>query len=315
VRLGETEEGAPVELNRLAVDADLTVYLNASTTRGFSGGWKSICVGLSSYASIHAHHSPDTMSMSTEKNRMHDMLDRMGVVVERELGPKRFFKLETILSNPMQVHTVLGGSVGATRAEILRLTREHQPPRRELLDERVDVVLYGVPDWSPYAAFSHLNPILELISTGLGYLGGMVEALGVPGCTVVLATPCRDRWDDVHHPSYREVWERVLPVTRDPNEARELFEPELAARGDYVDKYRTGFGFHPTHAVMALYPLKRLRHAGRVIVAGAEQPHLVRHAGFEPAATVEEALGMARQVHGSDLTMAVVRYPPAASRA
>jgi lactate racemase len=315
VRLGETEDGALVELNRLAVDADLTVYLNASTTRGFSGGWKSICVGLSSYASIHAHHSPDTMSMSTEKNRMHDMLDRMGVVVEREVGPKRFFKLETILSNPMQVHTVLGGSVGATRAEILRLTREHQPPRRELLDERVDVVLYGVPDWSPYAAFSHLNPILELISTGLGYLGGMVEALGVPGCTVVMATPCPDRWDDVHHPSYREVWERALPVTRDPDEARALFEPEFAARGDYVEKYRTGFGFHPTHAVMALYPLKRLRHAGRVIVAGAEQPHLVRRVGFEPAANVEEALGMARQVHGSKITVAVVRYPPAASRA
>ena len=59
----------------------------------------------------------------------------------------------------------------------------------------------------------------------------------------------------------------MLPVTRDPYEARELFEPDLAGREDYIGKYRTGFGFHPTHAVMALYPLKRLRHAGRVIVA------------------------------------------------
>ena len=54
------------------------MYLNASTTRGFSGGWKSICVGLSSYRSIRHHHSPDTMSMSLERNLMHEALDRMG---------------------------------------------------------------------------------------------------------------------------------------------------------------------------------------------------------------------------------------------
>jgi hypothetical protein len=54
-------------------------------------------------------------------------------------------------------------------------------------------------------------------------------------------------------------------------------------REEYIERYRTGFGFHPTHAIMALYPLKRLRHAGRVIVAGAEDPGVVRHAGFEPA--------------------------------
>ena len=169
-----------------------------------------------------------------------------------------------------------------------------------------------MPDWSPYAAFSSLNPILTLISTGLGYLGGMIEAIGKPGCTVILATPCPDRWDHERHPSYREVWDRVLPVTRDPYEARELFEPELASREDYVTKYRTGFGFHPTHAVMALYPLKRLRHAGRVIVAGAESPEIVRHVGFEPAATVEDALAMAAD--GGHPSIAFVRYPPAVNR-
>ena len=105
------------------------------------------------------------------------------------------------------------------------------------------------------------------------------------------------------------MWDRVVPVTRDPYEARELFEPELAAREDYIEKYRRGFGFHPTHAVMALYPLKRLRHARRVIVAGAEDAAVVRHVGFEPAATVEEALRMA----GGE-SVALVAYPPALNR-
>jgi hypothetical protein len=314
VSLGTTAAGHEVDVSRLVTDADLTVYVNASTTRGFSGGWKSICVGLSSYRSIRWHHTPDTMSMSLEKNRMHEILDQMGAVVEAQLGPRRIFKLETVLANPLQVHRVLGGTIGGTRRAVLELTRAHQPARRDLLPEKVDVVLYGVPDWSPYAAFSFMNPILTLISTGLGYLGGMIEALGKPGCTAVLATPCPVRWDEVHHPSYREVWERVLPVTRDPYEARARFEPEFAARPDYLARYRTGFGFHPTHGIMALYPLKRLRHAGRVVVAGAEDPAAVRHVGFEPVATVADALALAAGVHGPHPSLAVVRYPPAVSR-
>jgi lactate racemase-like protein len=312
--LGDTERGHPVDVSKHVTDSDLTIYLNTSTTRGFSGGWKSVCVGLSSYRSIRSHHDPDTMSMSLERNRMHEILEAMGRVVVDELGRDRIFKIETLLANPLQVHRIVAGDVDACRAVVLDVTREHQPPRRELLDEKVDVVVYGVPDWSPYAAYSFTNPILTLISTGLGYLGGMIEALGKPGCTVILATPCPDRWDHEHHPSYREVWDRVLPLTHDPYEALELFEPELARREDYIAKYRTGFGFHPTHPVMAIYPLKRLRHAARVVVAGAESPDVVRHVGFEPAATVEEALGLAREVHGPNPSVALVPYPPAMSR-
>jgi len=314
VHLGTTPAGHDVEVSRLVTDADLTVYVNAATTRGFSGGWKSVCVGLSSYRSIRWHHTPDTMSMSIEKNRMHEILDQMGAVVEARLGKQRIFKLDTVLSNPVQVHRVLAGSVAATRQAALEINRAHTPARRDLLPEKVDVVLYGIPDWSPYAAFSYLNPILTLISTGLGYLGGMVEALGKPGCTVILATPCPDRWDEVHHPSYREVWERVLPVTRDPYDARTRFEPELAVRTDYIQKYRHGFGFHPAHGIMALYPLKRLRHAHQIVVAGADDPAVVRHAGFEPVARVEDGLALAAERHGKDPTVAVVRYPAAFNR-
>jgi hypothetical protein len=204
--------------------------------------------------------------------------------------------------------------VDGTRRIALDTNRAHMPPRRTLLEEKADVVIYGVPEWSPYAAFSYLNPILTLISTGLGYLGGMIEALGKPGCTVILATPCPDRWDDEHHPSYREVWERVLPETRDPYEASRRFEHEYATRADYIDRYRFGFGFHPVHAIMALFPLKRLRHAGRVLVAGAENPGLVRHVGFMPTDTVESALGAALDMHGPDAEIALVPYPPAFNR-
>jgi hypothetical protein len=315
VEVGRTPSGLDVQLSRAVTESDLTIYLNCSTMRGFSGGWKSVCVGLSGYRSIHHHHTPDIMSMSLDRNRMHEMLDEMGAVVERELGPERIFKIETVLSNPLQVHALYGGSVGATRARVVDTLRAHQPARRALVEEPVDVVVYGVPAWSPYAAFSHTNPILDLISTGLGYLGGMIQAVGRKGCTVVLATPCPDRWDETHHASYPEVWREVLPETKDPDEARLRYEPELARREDYIDAYRHGFSFHPVHAVMALYPLKRLRHAGRVIVAGAEDESVPRHCGFDAAPTIEAAIAMAEEEHGHDASIAFVDNPMAFNRA
>src|SRR5438093_7016785 len=106
--LGVTRNGYDVELSRHATDADLCVYVNCSTVRGFSGGWKSICVGLSTSRSIRHHHNPDDMSMSFERNRMHDMLTEMGALVVDKLGPHKIFKLETIQANPLQISQVLG---------------------------------------------------------------------------------------------------------------------------------------------------------------------------------------------------------------
>lgn len=308
--IGVTRNGYHVDLNTKVVDSDLVVYLNCSTTRGFSGGWKSICVGLSSYRSIAHHHTPDIMSMSFDRNRMHEMLDEMGALTIEELGERRFFKVETVLANPLQVAAIFGGTVDGTRRAALDLNRANLVNRRDMIDEKADVVLYGVPDWSPYAAYSFTNPILTLISTGLGYLGGMIEALGKPGCTVILATPCIDRWDHDRHPSYKEVWDRIIPETKDPFEARQLYEHEFATREDYIERYRNGFGFHGSHGVMALYPLKRLRHAGRVIVAAPSDPSLPHHVGFDTADTVEDAIAEA----GVTSRIAVVQYPMAFSR-
>jgi len=314
VALGTTPNGYHVELNKAAVDDDLTVYVNCSTVRGFSGGWKSICVGLSTYKSIAHHHNPDDMSMSTERNVMHDMLREMGALVTDKLGPHKFFKLETIQADPLRVSRVLGGSVDATRAEAVSIMKAHQRPRRDLVAEKVDVVVYGIPDWSPYAAYSQTNPLLTLISTGLGYMGGVIEAFGKPGCTVILATPCRNHWNTQHHPAHHEVWERVLPETKDPYEISRRFESDFASRAAYIDAYRHDNAFHGVHGIMAAFPLKRLKHAGRVFVAGAEDPGIVRHAGFEPYASVEDAVAQARNIHGDGATFAAVRYPPATSR-
>ncbi len=313
VHLGLTSSGYDVEVNRLVVDSDLTIYVNTNCYRGFNGGWKSVCVGLSSYRSIRWHHNPDDMSTSLVRNPMHEMLNEMGQHLEAALG-RRIFKIETVLSNPYAVAAMWAGSVAATRGAALQLLKSVSPPRREALQEKASILLYGIPNWSPYAAFSSMNPILTLISSGLGYLGGMIEAIGSLGCTVILATPCPNEWNDVHHPSYREVWERWLSQTNDPYLIRDRAEDDFANRPDYIYKYRFCHGFHPVHALMATYPLKRLRHIGTVIVAGADDPALARHLGFQTSDTVEQAIQMAEAQQGKEAAIAYVKYPMMESR-
>ena len=307
VHLGNTLEGYDVEVHRLVVECDLTIYVNAGYHLGFGGGWKSVCVGLSTWRSIRWTHTPDGMSMSLHKNRMHAVFDAMGRHLEARLG-RRVFKIETVLANPFQAGRMFAGGVDETRQAALEvLGAVHQP--RRAAGEKADVVLYGVPAWSPYAAFATMNPILTLISSGLGYLGGYIEALGNPGCSVILATPCPDQWDMQHHPAYREVWDRVLPASRDPYEISERWIEDYATRSDYIEQYRDGVAFHPVHAILATHPLKRLRHAGQVFVAGAVDPALPRHIGFEPTATVEEAITAAEQVHGPDASIVCIDVP------
>jgi lactate racemase len=312
--LGTTVSGYDVEVNRLVTDSDLTIYINTVVWRGLNGGWKSICVGLSTYRSIRWHHSPEGMSMSIERNPMHEMLNEMGEHLEETIGKKRIFKIETVLANSLQVANVWTGAVAETRRAALGVLSRHLSARRDMVEEKADIVVYGIPNWSPYASFSVMNPLLTLVSTGLGYLGGVIEAMGKPGCSVIMATPCLDQWDETHHPSYREVWDKVLRRTRDPHEIRDLFEDDFAHRPEYIYKYRFCFGFHPIHGILATYPLKRLRHAGRVFVAGAEDPSLVAHLGLEPEESVESAIARAEEIHGRDASILLIRNPLIGSR-
>jgi len=138
----------------------------------------------------------------------------------------------------------------------------------------------------------------------------MIDAAGAPGCTVIMAAAVRDAWDRVHHPSYVDVRERVLTQTRDPYEITARFEDEFARHPAHIDAYRHRFAFHPIHGILATHPLKRLGRVGRVIVAAPRDAHVPRHLGFDVAASVEEAVALARASHGPGATIGVVEQAP-----
>jgi lactate racemase len=307
--LGATaQHGYPVEVSRRVTDADLTVYVNTNYIRGFTGGWKSVCVGLSTWRSIRVTHDPDGMSMSLQRNRMHAVLDEMGHHLEARLG-RRIFKIDTLLADPFHAARVFAGGVDETRAAAIEVQARRYPSRRAVAPEPVDILVYGVPDSSPYAIWASLNPILTLISMGLGYLGGMIDAAANPGCTIVMAAAVREAWDRVHHPSYPDVWERVLPQTRDPYEINARFEHAFARHEAHIDAYRHRFAFHPIHGILATHPLKRLQRVGRVIVAAPRDAHVPRHLGWDVASSVEEAVARAQKLHGPGATIGVVEQP------
>jgi len=114
----------------------------------------------------------------------------------------------------------------------------------------------------------------------------------------------------VHHPSYVDVRERVLTQTRDPYEITARFEDEFARHPAHIDAYRHRFAFHPIHGILATHPLKRLGRVGRVIVAAPRDAHVPRHLGFDVAASVEEAVALARAGHGPGATIGVVEQAP-----
>jgi hypothetical protein len=109
-----------------------------------------------------------------------------------------------------------------------------------------------------------------------------------------------------HHPAYREAWDRVLPATRDPYEIMTRFGDEFATNAAYIERYRNDVAFHPVHALLATHPLRRLKHAARVVVAGADDAAVPRHAGFQYAASVEDAIRTAEQAHGDDCSLVCV---------
>ena len=149
VDLGRTpEHGYPVVVNRCVTESDLLVYVNAGHMRGFNGGWKSVCVGLSTYDSIRVTHTPDGMSMSVHGNRMHAVLDEMGRHLERRLG-RPVFKIDARGADAFKVTNVAAGSVAGARGAIVGAMEAMFPPRRDQARARFDVIVYGVPDGSP----------------------------------------------------------------------------------------------------------------------------------------------------------------------
>jgi len=175
-----------------------------------------------------------------------------------------------------------------------------------------DILVSGVPYISPYNVNSFLNPLLVQVMAS-GYLFNLYKGLPMikKGGTMIILHPCTDLFDNEHHAPYIEFVHRLLPETRDAMELHKVFEPQFANNPAYIEMYRTGHSYHPTHPFFMWYWGEAGRqYLGRTIVVGADNEYIPQLLGWETARTMDEAMRMAKLTAPADPEILALHVPP-----
>ena len=114
VNLGTSKNGTPMEVNKVAVDADRLVIITSVEPHyfaGYTGGRKSFLPGVASYRTIEANHklamSKAAQSLVLEGNPVHeDMMDALEVV-----KGKRIFSIQMVLDRHQNIYKVASGDL------------------------------------------------------------------------------------------------------------------------------------------------------------------------------------------------------------
>lgn len=177
---------------------------------------------------------------------------------------------------------------------------------------QVDVLVCPIPFISPYNVHAFLNPLLVQV-LAQGYLFNMYRGkpLLKPGGTLVITHPMTDKFDHEQHAPYVDFVHKVLPETRDAMKMRHHYEEKMAADPAYVQMFRSGYAYHPSHPFFMWYWGENGRqHIGRVIVVGADNEYIPELFGYETAPSMDEALYRARAGRAITLDVACLHVPP-----
>ena len=178
------------------------------------------------------------------------------------------------------------------------------------VEGQTDILTMGIPFICPYNPESIMNPIL-VMCMGLGYLFNMYrnKPLVREGGVIIMTHPTYKEFHPVHHPSYIDFFEQVLPDTTDPVLMGQKWEKQYAEDEWYRHLYRTSYAYHGVHPFYAWYwGAHGQQHAGKVIIVGGDAA-TVRRLGFTPASTLNDALEMATDVVGRSPSITHLHVP------
>ncbi len=203
---------------------------------------------------------------------------------------------------------VYAGDIEKAHEETLKLVKKQLTVP---VDKQYDVLIFGVPNFTPYSVGSVMNPLL-LHSLVLGYLYNMHSGKSSlkKGGAIIISNPAYEKFDPKQHPSYIDFYEQVLTGKPDIFKLKKV-EKIFLNNENYSEKYRKGFAYHGTHALMAYYwGVLGLLNVGRVIVAGSESRRALEILGFDYAKDLDEAIDMSRKYMGKHCSMAYFCMPP-----
>lgn len=300
VEMGTSSLGDLVEHNRILADADLTIYSGSVIPLvwgGYSG--EGAVVGLGSAKSIYSHHkysvigAPDSHPSDPRTNAFRRHKDAVMDRIEEFIG-KRIFYLNGV-PDPV------GGWAGFFAGHY----REIQEPQWTCADRQhlhgvpqVDILVAGLPRYLWYGD-TH-NPILNIVGATMIMRSWLNKPLLKKGGVMILVSKCDGHIDAEKHPSH----ERALEVFGETHSAeaveKELFEC-LYSDEELLKKYHENHAYHPIHPIWLFNENQyALDHAGKIIIATAENPDAPARVGAEYAATLDEAMEQAMQLTGAD---------------
>ena len=195
-------------------------------------------------------------------------------------------------------------------AKILKKTYEQYCVQ---VEGQADILISGIPYISPYNVNSKaLNPLLVQVMA-LGYFFHMYrnKPLVRKNGVMIVTHPCSDQFDPVHHPSYIEFFNRLLPETTDAYTLEKKYQDEFAFNPSYVEMYRRGDAYHGAHPFYMWYWGQAGREwLGKIIVVGSDNATVPKMLGWERADTLSEAISMARSFTGRSAQITMLHHPP-----
>ncbi len=318
VHLGYTHRGFDVEVNRALIDSDLFIYLNTMWAP-FNGGWKSTAVGLGTFRSIRHHHRPwpsakghsvdDPKSSAFKK-----LVWEQGRLIEDALAEKgrRVFTIETVYDNAhprKDLVAVFAGHPTEVHPHTLAAIEEQLVVD---VEGQSDILIAGIPGAECYSKFSVMNPILVANSAMANAVMQFQNAPVVrEGGIAILAHPFEAAFDERRFAPYVEFYNQLLPQDTDPYRLWENYVESFAHRPEYIHAYRYGYAYHGSHPFFMWNSagIPR-RYLSRIFFAGVRDFEAVRRCGFEPFATVEEAIAAAQSDLGHDASITLLDRPP-----
>ncbi len=146
VYLGTSKNGTPMEVNKIAVDADRLVIITSVEPHyfaGYTGGRKSFLPGVASFRTVEANHrlamSKEAQSLVLKGNPVHeDMMDALEVVKD-----KKIFSIQLVLDRHQNIYKAVSGDLNGAFARAVEWADEvFSVPVPEKADAVISVAPY-----------------------------------------------------------------------------------------------------------------------------------------------------------------------------
>ena len=253
VNLGTSKNGTPMEVNRVAVDADRLVIITSVEPHyfaGWTGGRKSFLPGVASYRTIETNHKlalgMDAQALALRGNPVHeDMMDALSVV-----KGKKIFSVQMVLDRHHGIYKVASGELNAAFEQAVKYGEEvFIVP----VPEKADIVISA----APYPMDVDLYQSQKALDNGKWALK--------KGGTIIMVSKCREGIGS-------DAFLKQLSTSKDPKQV--------------IENIRKGYklGYHKA-AKMA-----EIATWAKVFCVTDLDPELIREANMTPYKSLQDAV-------------------------